>query len=82
VLEVSALEGVKDAVEPAYETVPAIAVVPCFSVNDAAVMVNGSIGTLKVAVTTLLRNTPVPLFNGLVEFTVGEGLALVLNVHT
>src|SRR5450759_4472561 len=75
--------GVKVAVEPLYETVPATGVVPCFMVKVVAVVavkVNGSIGTLKVAVTILLRTTPVARSAGSVELTVGA--ASVLNVNT
>ncbi len=42
----------------------------------------GSIGILKVALTTLLRTTPVAKFNGSVAITTGNMVAPVLKVHT
>src|SRR5450759_1774302 len=72
--------GVKVAVEPLYETVPATDVAPCFKVKVVAVRVDGSIGTLKVAVTILLRTTPVARSAGSVKVTVGA--ASVVNVNT
>ena len=77
------LVGAKDAVIPVYETIPSINVVPCFMLKVVVVRVNGSIGILKVAVTIiLLRATPVALFAGLVEVTIGKMVAPVLKLHT
>ena len=60
---------------------PVIGVVPSAKVNVTSVMVAGSIGSLKVAVTVLLSGTPVALSNGSVEMTVG-GIVSVVNDHT
>jgi hypothetical protein len=77
----------KTAVVSEYDTVPEMGVVPCRTVNVAALIVLPSIGVLKVAVMTLtaatltepevllvlLRGTlPAPL-TGDVRITVGEG---------
>jgi hypothetical protein len=51
----------------------------------ALVMVSGSIGSLKLAVTRLLVATPVALARGVVELTMGgvvSGVAPVVKVHT
>src|SRR5450759_2243417 len=72
--------GVKVAVEPLYETFPATGVATCFKVKVVAVRVDGSIGTLKVAVTILLRTTAVASVIGSVKVTVGA--ASVVNVNT
>jgi hypothetical protein len=77
----SALVGAKDALDPEYVTIPATAVVPCFSVKVEVVMVKGFIGTLKFALTILPRITLVALLVGSVEITVGAILPVV-NVHT
>ncbi len=68
-------EGVKDAVVPVYETVPATGSSPCFKVNVDVPIVRGFIASLNVAVTILLRVTSVASFDGSVEITVGERLA-------
>jgi len=75
--------GVKDAVVPEYVTVPGTDVVPCFKVKFVAgvISVDGFIGTLKVAVTILLRTMLVPRSNGSVEITVGAVRVPVVNVH-
>ena len=80
VLGIRSLEGVKDAVVPLYATVPGTDVAPCFKVKLVAVKVNGSIGTLKVAVTTLLNTMPEALFAGSTEVT--EGDVPIVNLHT
>ena len=76
-----AMVGVKDAVVLVYLNVPGTIVVPCFTVKVVAgdLRVNESIGTLKVAIITLLRRTPVALFAGS-EDTVGG--TSVVKVHT
>ncbi len=56
-----------------------------FTVKVAVAIVNGSIASLKVAVTTLLVATPVARSSGIVEITVGavvSGAAPVVKVHT
>src|SRR4051812_21369417 len=65
------LLGVKVAVEPEEVTVPDTVELPCFTVNELAVNVAGSIAALKVAATVTLRGTPEPSLEGLVELTVG-----------
>ena len=82
VFGMSALAGVKYAVVSVREIAPATSVEPCFMVNVAVVRVSGSMGILKVAETILFRNTPVALFAGLVEITMGDRVSPVLNVHT
>lgn len=77
-LGVRALEGVKDAVESAYETVPATGVAPC-KVKDAWVIVAGFIFSLKVAVIIWLRGTPVAAFTGLVDTTRGHTPTISTN---
>jgi bifunctional ADP-heptose synthase (sugar kinase/adenylyltransferase) len=59
VFDVRSTAGVNVAVMPAYFTVPEMIVVPCFKVNVAAVIVAGSICSLKVALTVLLTPTSV-----------------------
>jgi hypothetical protein len=81
VLDASALVGLNDAIDPEYDTVPGTEVAPCLSVKVTAVSVNGSIGTLNVAAPILLVTTPVALFNGSVDVTVGATVAEVLNVQ-
>jgi hypothetical protein len=86
VLAARALVGVKVAVVPEYETVPATEVVPGpSSLNVAgAVIVSGSIASLKVAVIFWLSGTPVAVSIGRVEITEGgvvSGTAAVVKVH-
>ena len=81
-LPTSEAAGANEAVEPLYVTVPKTVVAPCLTVNVVALIVNGSIDMLKVAVTILLSATPVALFTGSVEITTGETAAPVVNVHT
>ena len=53
-------------------------------VKFALVIVNGSIASLKVALTVLLRQTPVDRSSGFTDVTVGgivSGAAAVVNVH-
>src|SRR3989304_249442 len=50
-------EGVKDTVVPVYLTVPATEVALCTKIKVVEEKVNGFIGSLKVAVTTLLMGT-------------------------
>ena len=59
VFGVRVLVGVNVAEEPVWVTVPPIDDVPCFSVKVVPLRVAGSIGLLNVAVTFLLRTTPV-----------------------
>ena len=54
-------------------------VVPCFNVNVDVLIVAGSIGILKVALTILFNTTPVSLGVGLVVRTRGCKVAPVLN---
>ena len=63
-------DGVNVAIVPAgfRDTVP---VTPPLKVNEAEVIVAGSIGSLNVAATAVLTTTPVALLAGLVELTVG-----------
>src|SRR5512146_2445034 len=61
-------DGVKVAVAPLTETVP---VTPPLTVNDAAVTLAGATASLNVAVIAEPTATPVALFAGLVELTVG-----------
>jgi hypothetical protein len=61
-----------------------MAVVPCIKVKVVAVIVAGSIPSLKVAVTLLLRATPVARSAGLVELTVGAVVSVdvpVVKLH-
>jgi hypothetical protein len=53
-------------------------------VKVVVLIVEGFIASLKVAVTTVLGQTPVVAVGGVTEITVGgaHGLAPVVNVHT
>jgi hypothetical protein len=72
VLGSSLLEGVKVAVVPLYETVPATEFDPSCTVNDVPVIVEGFICSLKVAVITFVRGTLVAPFIGSVDTTTGH----------
>jgi hypothetical protein len=74
--------GVNVATTPAYVTAPVTAAPsgPA-SVKVVVLIVVGSIGSLKVALSTWLTGTPVAPARGTVEITVGDG-ATVLKVHT
>ena len=81
----SALEGVKVAVEPAKVTAPATGVVPGpVKVKVVVLMVAGFMAWLKVAVTTVLGQTPAAPFAGVSETTVGgtQAAEAVVKVHT
>jgi len=82
VLFAKAMDGVKVAVEPEYEYDPVTDVAPCFIVNVVEVRVDEFMGKLKVADTVLFRATPVALFAGFTEVTVGGVVFSVVNVHT
>lgn len=70
-------DGVKVAVVPLYITVP---ITPP-TVNVAVVTVAASIVSLNVAVIVVFTATPVALFDGLVDETVGDVVsAILLNV--
>jgi hypothetical protein len=60
VLAARSLVGSKVATEPMEVTVPETGVAPCFKVKLVAVIVAGSIASLKVAVTFLLTTAPMP----------------------
>jgi len=65
------LKGVKLTVEPEYATTPVNEVTPSFMVKVDIVIVEGSIGWLNVALTTLLSATLIAPIAGSVEITVG-----------
>jgi hypothetical protein len=71
VLGASRLDGAKVAVGPVIDTVPETNDVPCIKVILAVVIVVESIASLKVMEIFWLKGTPVALFSGLVELTVG-----------
>ena len=71
--------GTKETVLLAYDSAPAIVVLPCLTIKLLAVSVAEFIGTEKVAVIVLFSATPVALSIGLVEVTVGA--ASVMNVQ-
>ena len=75
-------EGTKDAVVPLYETVPATSVAPWLKIKVVSLMVDESIGTLKVAVTILLRGMHLELFAGSVDITMGDTIGPVLKAQT
>jgi hypothetical protein len=58
--------------------------VPAVKVKVVVLIVAGFIASLKVAVTTVLGQTPVARFGGAVETTVGgiHGVALVVKLQT
>jgi hypothetical protein len=58
--------------------------VPAVKVKVVVLIVAGFIASLKVALTTLLGQTPVARFGGAVETTVGgiHGVALVVKLQT
>ena len=63
-------------------TVPATAVLPGpVKVNVEVVMVDGSIDSLKTAVTVVAMEAPVAPLVGITEETVGTGPAAVVNVN-
>jgi hypothetical protein len=66
------LAGLNVAVVPEYVTDPVTAEAPCVSVKVVFVMVVGSMGALKVAVTLVSFDTFVAAFAGAVAVTVGE----------
>jgi hypothetical protein len=73
---------VKVATLPEQPTVPVTAVVPGPArVNVVDVSVVHFIASLKVALSTWLRGTPVAPFTGIVEITAGVG-EIVVKVHT
>jgi hypothetical protein len=85
VFRARAVDGVKVAVEAAYVTTPSTGVVPGpVNVNVEPLMVAGFIASLKVAVATVLEQTPVVAVGGVSEITVGgtQAVAAVVNVHT
>ncbi len=64
---------------------PATGVVPCFKVKVAAVIVKGSIASVKMALILLLMATPVSVLWGKMELTVGMVVSAatpVVKVHT
>ncbi len=63
--------GMNTAVTPEYVTAPEMGVEPCFRVNEAVVIVSGSIASLNVAVIALLIATLVAASMGTVRVTVG-----------
>jgi hypothetical protein len=67
----STAEGVKVAVLPVSATVPVTEVLPACKVKVVVLMVEGFIASLKVALIELFTATPVWLFAGFVEATVG-----------
>ena len=71
--------GVNVEIDPTVETVPETTLAPCFKVIEAEVMVNGSMGTLKVTVIALFNDTFSALFNGSVDRTVGANTSPVLK---
>jgi hypothetical protein len=71
VLPVSAVEGVKVAVVPEYDTLPATELLPCFSVKEVVVIVDEFMFSLKVAVTLLLVATEAAPLAGTTVWTVG-----------
>jgi uncharacterized protein (DUF58 family) len=84
VLTVSGLPGVKVATLPEQATVPVTGVVPG-PVTVKAVAGDASvahfIASLKVALSTWLRGTPVAPLTGIVDITAGVG-EIVVKVHT
>jgi hypothetical protein len=68
-----------------YVTVPGTKTLALVSVKLLAVMEAGAMASLKVAVTLLVKQTPVAPSNGLTKVTVGAVMSpvlLVVNVHT
>jgi hypothetical protein len=68
-----------------YVTVPGTDTLALVSVKLLVVMEAGAMASLKVAVTLLVKHTPVAPFNGLTEVTVGavvSPILLVVKVHT
>jgi hypothetical protein len=80
VLAARLLAGSKVATLPEEVKVAKTAVVPCFNVKLAWVIVEGSIASLKVAVMFLLTTTPVAVSAGSVELTVGGVVSPVVPV--
>jgi hypothetical protein len=80
----SCAPGVKVATVSVQATVPATAVVPGpVSLKVAAVRVAQFIASLKVALTTWLRGTPVAPLTGTLEMTIGVvGTAAVVKLQT
>ena len=67
------------------EIVPSTGKPPAVTVKVAVLIVAGSIAVLKVALMAALRHTPVALFAGFVETTVGgtmRGAAAVVKLQT
>jgi hypothetical protein len=80
VLAARLLAGSKVATEPVEVTDPETGVAPCFKVKLVAVIVAGSIASLKVAVRFLLTTTPVAVSTGSVELTVGAVVSVAAPV--
>jgi hypothetical protein len=80
VLAVRLLVGSRVATEPMEVTAPDTGVTPCFKVKLDAVIVAGSIASLKVAVMFLLTTEPAAVSAGSVELTVGAVVSIVAPV--